>query len=106
MTTPKDLAWNLCVGEKMAECTLKGTTQRATRVEVDGLTRRFRTRQYQTGREMLPDGIWSDTFFSEERSILGNTCAQMFCAPTSFVDVYPMKAKSKAGYALGDFVNN
>ena len=55
---------------------------------------------------MLPDGVWSDTFFSEEKSLLGNTCAQMFCAPPGFVDVYPMKAKSEAGNALGDFVND
>ena len=104
--TAKDLAWNLGIGEKTADMTLKGTTQRATRVEVEGLTRRFRTRQSQTGRDMLSEGVWSDTFFSEEKSILGNTCAQMFTAPSSFVETYPMKTKSKAGTKLGEFVND
>ena len=102
---PKELVWRLCVSKRSVEKTLLGTTQRAGRVDVDNLTRCFRTRQAQTGRPMFPSGVYSDTFFSETTSLQGNTCAQMFCAPPWLVDVFPMKSKSKAGEALKDFIN-
>ena len=103
--TPRQLAWRLGISEDSTDRTLRLTSHRAARVEVENLTRRFRTRQAQLGRPLLSKGIWSDTFFSEVTSTTGNTCAQMFCAPPHFVEAIPMKSKGDAGHALGEFVS-
>mmetsp|Transcript_62172 Transcript_62172/g.183825 ORF Transcript_62172/g.183825 Transcript_62172/m.183825 type:complete len:289 (-) Transcript_62172:1229-2095(-) len=103
--TPSQIAYRFYVSEKSAEKTLLGMTQRAARVQVDQLTRRFRTRQAQIGRPIFPSGVWIDTLFSETASLSGNTCTQRFCAPPWFVDVFPMKRKAQAGESLGYFSN-
>ena len=103
--TPRQLAWRLGISEDSADRTLRLTSHRAARVEVENLTHRFRTRQAQLDRPLLSKGIWSDTFFSEVTSNKGNTCAQMFCTLPHFVDVIPMKSKGDAGHALGELVN-
>lgn len=43
---------------------------------------------------------YTDTLFAKEKSLLGNTCAQMFTDGDGFAYVHPMKSKSQASEAL------
>ena len=76
VVTPADLAWHFGISEELAGEPLAKTTQHAMRVKVDHLTRWFRTRQAQVGKKVFPAGVWSDTFFLDTKSILGNDCGQ------------------------------
>lgn len=48
----------------------------------------------------------SDTFFSGVKSIIGNTCAQLFITEFGYGKVCPMKLKSEAGYALKELIQD
>jgi hypothetical protein len=44
----------------------------------------------------LDCNVYSDTFFSDVKSLQGDTCAQMFTTDFGFEEVYPMKTKADA----------
>ena len=45
--------------------------------------------------------IWyTDTLFSKQKSIIGNTCAQIFTDRKGFTYVHPIKSKAQASEAL------
>ena len=44
--------------------------------------------------------IYRDALFSKQKSIMGNTCAQIFTDREGFAYVQPMQSKSQAGEAL------
>jgi hypothetical protein len=48
----------------------------------------------------------SDTFFSNAKLILQNTCAQLFITDFGYGKFSPMKLKSEAGYALKGLIQD
>ncbi len=50
--------------------------------------------------------FYTDTLFGRCKSIINNTCAQIFANESYFVKAYPMEKKSSAGLALQQFVRN
>jgi hypothetical protein len=51
----------------------------------------------------LQTDVYSDTLFSETKSVHGYECAQIFVTNQDFAEVYPMKMKSDAPYKLDLF---
>ena len=101
------LAWQWGTTKDVAEHTLKVTTQRGIRFNVKPyLSRRFRTRQAQLGFTWLKGPVFSDTLFSDTKSIRGNTCAQIFVTDKEYSTIYPLKSKSEAFVALNEFCHN
>ncbi len=50
--------------------------------------------------------FYTDTMFFTNKSIDGNTCAQVFANDSFFSAVYPMESKSMAGDALNEFISD
>jgi len=48
--------------------------------------------------------MYSDTFFSNGTSIIGNKCGQLFATDFGYLKFVPMKLKSEAGYALQEMI--
>ena len=80
--------------------TLKTTTQRGVRFLEGPLTRRFRTRQTQLQNRFLKTKMYTDTMFSETKSALGNTCAQLFVTAEGYADGDPLTTKADAYVSL------
>jgi hypothetical protein len=54
----------------------------------------------------LKEGFYTDTFFSQDRSITGNTYAQIFIGRESwYTIIIPMKTKSQTQSALQDIIH-
>jgi hypothetical protein len=101
---PDDLAQKWGIGKVQAANTLKVTTQRGVRSAIHPLHRRFRTKNMQLRYAQLNCRFYSDTFFSEVKSVRGFSCAQVFVDRTEFSVVYPMKRKGEAPDALRFFI--
>jgi hypothetical protein len=86
-----------------AETTLKTTTQRGYRYLHGLLDRRFRTRQTQLRRTLLQTAVYSDTLFSDTKSIRGYNCAQLFVTAEGFADGNVMSTKADAYIQLNNF---
>ncbi|MGH7974081.1 MAG: hypothetical protein ACREBR_01045, partial [bacterium] len=86
--------------------TLKATTQRGIRNLLSSIDRRYRTRQSQLRYPYLRTHFYSDTMFSDVKSLRGNLRAQVFVTAEDFNKVYPMKLKSEAGDKLNEFVKD
>ena len=93
--------WGTSLGT--AEQTLRTTTQRGYRYLHGNLDRRFRTRQTQLRRNLLRTAVYSDTLFSDTKSVRGFTCAQLFVTSEGFEDGNVMTTKSDAYIQLNDF---
>ena len=105
--SPEHLAWQWGTSVMVATHTLKVTTQRGIRfITKDNLSRQFRTRQAQLGHKWLRTAVYSDTMFSDIKSIRGNTCAQVYVTDQLYSRVYPMKSKADAFVTLNDFAHN
>jgi hypothetical protein len=91
---------------EVARSTLQATTQLNLRSAVAPLTRRYRTDLLSMNLRRLTCKFFTDTLFSKSRSIVGNTCAQLYYDPNGFMYVYPMASKSEAGESLDHFVND
>ena len=88
-----------------ASKTLQATTTRAVRFyPEDEFSRRFRTRQAQLRFPHLRTKFYSDTFFSETKSIRGYKCAQLFCNDEGWATVKPLRSKADCGDALNDVI--
>ena len=83
-----------------AKATLKCTTQKCIRSAILPLTRRYRTDLMSQRLRRLSTTWYTDTLFAKCKSVIGNTCAQMFTDGNSFAYVHPMKTKASAGEAL------
>ncbi|MGH7954974.1 MAG: hypothetical protein ACREOZ_03350, partial [Gloeomargaritales cyanobacterium] len=94
--------WGL--SQYVASKTLKATTQRGVRNLTSSLDKRFRTQQAQFRYPHLRTHFYSDTMFSDVKSLRGNLCAQVFVTAEEYNRVYPMKLKSEAGEKLNEFV--
>ena len=61
-------------------------------------------RQQQLAYPHMQTKIYTDTLFSETKSLCGNNCAQLFVSDQEFSKIYPMKSKSDAYDQLNCFV--
>ena len=98
--SPELLAQKWGIGMEKAKNTLKSTTQNSIRSAVLPLTRRYRTDFMSQRLRRLNTTWYTDTLFSKQKSIIGNTCAQMFTDGKGFTYVHPMRSKAQAGEAL------
>jgi hypothetical protein len=83
---------------------LKATTQLGIRHAVHPLSRRYRTDILQSKRHRINDTFYTDTMFSDVKSLRGNTCAQVF-TNGKYVHMEPGERKSQAGEALGTMID-
>jgi hypothetical protein len=74
---PEELASKWAIGEKLAEATVKATTQRFIRSAIHPIDRRFRTGNTTLKYDALNCRFTSDTFFTSTPSIIRNTFAQL-----------------------------
>jgi hypothetical protein len=100
---PELLAKRLGTILDIDEETLQVTTQRGIRQLTSDLGGRFRTRQIHLHYHILQTDVYSDTLFSETKSVRGYECAQIFVASQDFAVVHPVKLKSDAPYKLDLF---
>ena len=82
-----------------AKWTLQSTTQDNVRLALKPLTRRYRTYFLSQRIRELNWRFYIDTLFSKEKSIVGNTCAQIF-TDGGFVQIIPIRYESEAGTTL------
>jgi hypothetical protein len=98
------LAKTWVIGQSIACETLKATMQSFIRSALYPIEWRFRTKQVMLRYNRLNCKFYSDTFFSNQVSVSGNKCCQLFVSKFGFAKFTPMKLKSEAGYALQDFI--
>ena len=98
---PSILAKRLGISIYNAEMTLNNTTQLAVHNLSAPLSQRVRLRQAQLRQPRLNCRLYSDTLFSDQKYLLGNTCAQAFLAGNcGFSTIYGMSTKAAAGDKL------
>ena len=83
------------VGIDKAKRTLQSTTQDNVRSDLKALTRRYRTDLLLQRLRGLNCRFYTDMLFAKDKSIVGNTCAQIF-TDGGFVQIIPMRSKSEA----------
>ena len=87
------------IGLDKANQTLQSTTQDNVRSALKPLTRRYRT-DFTSQRLCWQNcRIYTNTIFAKDKSIFGNTCAQIF-TDGEFVQIIFMISKSEAGTTL------
>jgi hypothetical protein len=102
----KELAHKWAIGDKIAEDTIKATTQSFIRNALHPIERRFKTKNVTLRYNHLKCRFTSDTFFSSKPSLLNNTCGQLFITEFGYGKFVPMKLKSEAGYALQELIQH
>ncbi len=102
----RELATRWAIGLKDASNTIKETTQKFVRSSLHTIKRRYRTKQTTLRYNQLRCRFSSDTFFSNTKSILQNTCAQLFMTDFGYGKITPMKQKSEAGHALKELIQD
>ena len=75
--------------------TLKSTTQDNVISALMPITRRYRTYLLSQSLHQLNFRFYTDTIFAKDKSIVGNTCSQIF-TDGYFVQIIPMRSKSEA----------
>ena len=105
LATPEVLSRKWNIGMESARNTIEATTQMGVRTAIHPLIRRYRTDLFSLKYRRLAVRFYSDTLFSNIKSLNQNTCAQLFAAE-NFAWVYPMTSKSKAGEALKALVED
>jgi hypothetical protein len=100
---PELLARKWGIGTEKAKQTLKSTTQHNIRSAILPLTRRYKTDLLSQRMKRLSAQFYTDTAFSKDTSLAGNSCVQLFTDGQGFVVAYPMRSKSEAGTALQKF---
>ena len=98
--SPELLAQKWGIGIEKAKMTLKSSTQDSIRSAILPLTRRYRTDFMSQRLRRLSTTWYTDTLFSKQKSVVGNTCAQLFTDGKGFTYVHPMTSKKYAGEAL------
>jgi hypothetical protein len=100
---PEELAHKWAIGKVMAEDTIKATTQKFIRRSLHPIDRRYRTRNTMLKSKSLN---CSFTFFASTRSLVRNTCGQLFISDFGFGKFCPQRLKSEAGYSLQEFLQD
>jgi len=70
------------------------------------IERRFRTKNVMLKYNRLNCRLYSDTFFSNVKSIQGHSCGQLFVTDFGYSKFVPMESKAEAGYALQDTIRD
>ena len=99
------LAERFGISNRTARATLEATHQNGTRSALLPLSRRYKAdRRYQLRR--LDGKFATDTFFSKHKSLLGNTCTQLYSTKLGFNAPYHMSDASgkQVGQSLKDFI--
>jgi hypothetical protein len=100
------LAKRWAIGQQIAHETMKCTTQAFIRSAIHPIERRYRTKNQMLRYNRLNCTFYSDTFFSNKMSLLGNKCGQLFVTDFGYSKFVPMKAKSEAGLALHEMIRD
>ena len=88
------LAIKLGIGIDKAKRTLQSTTQDNVRSDLKPLTWRYRTDFLFHRICQLNFRFYTDMVFAKDKSIVRNTCAQIF-TNGEFVQIIPMRSKSE-----------
>ncbi|KAI2495086.1 Reverse transcriptase (RNA-dependent DNA polymerase) [Fragilaria crotonensis] len=102
--TAQELSERWLVGLAQAHETIKATTQNCIRSAVLPLSRRYRADRIFE-KPLLRGGFYTDTMDGRCKSTSGNRYAQVFANKDFFAMAYPLTAKSAAGDALRQFIN-
>ena len=102
----QELARRWSIGLKDAENTIKVTSQKFIRSALHPIERRFKTKNVALKYNHLKCRFSSDTFFSNTKSILQNTCAQLFITDFGYAKFTPMRLKSEAPQALKELIQD
>ena len=102
----QQLANNWGIGLKDASNTLKATSQLFIRSLLHPIERRFRTKNTALRYNQLSCRFYSDTFFSSTKSVINNTCAQLFVTDFGYAKFSPMQSKSEAGFTLKELIQD
>jgi hypothetical protein len=100
------LAARWAISLKDAAQTVQATTQKFIRNALHPIERRFCTKNMALRYNQLCCHFTSDTFFSNVKSIFQHSCAQLFMTDFRYGKIVPMKAKSEAGYALKELIQD
>jgi hypothetical protein len=109
MTTDQQIAEIFQCGPKIAAKTRLVTTQKGIRSMSDHLSHRYRTKQAALRYNQLGGRhgrFYSDTMFASIKSLQGNQMGQIFVNNVGYTHFIPMKAKSEAGFALQEFIQD
>jgi transposase len=99
--------WGISL-ESVAQ-TLRVTTQKGIRNAIHPIIQRYATKQSRLRYNQLGSRhgrFYSDTFFSNQPSIRGNTMAQLFVNDIKNLRIMPMRKKSEAGSALLELIQD
>ena len=95
------------IGPKRAKATLEATTQNGIRSAILPLSRRYRSdRMYNVKR--LRGRFATDTVYADIKSLLGNTCAQIYTHKIGFAVSYPLPVAKgeEVGQTLLNFIHD
>ena len=89
------------IGIEAAKRTYTATTQLCIRDFVDSKeTKRLKHTAYQLKHRHLQSSVYTDTMFSETKSLSQNNCTQVFSTDFNWVAFYPLRKKRNAHQAL------
>ena len=95
------------IGPKRVKATIKATTQNGIRSAILPLSRRYRPdRMYKVKR--LRGRFATDTVYSDVKSLLGNTCVQIYTHKIGFAISYPLRVTKwdEVGQTLFNFIHD
>jgi len=91
---------------KDAESTMKATSQKFIRNHLHPIESRFKTKNMTLKYNHLKCHFSTDTFFLNVKSVLQNTCGQLFITDFGYVKFTPMKLKSEVPNALKELLQD
>eukprot|EP00957_Ditylum_brightwellii_P079798 6069066-Ditylum_brightwellii.AAC.1 len=101
----EELSWKCNIGLKKAKDTLVSTTQTGVRMAVQPLAQRMRVDHLRLNRKQF-SGTWHcHTVLSKVKSLLGNTCTNVFTQGKCIWAV-PMGSRKDAGDSLKQFIDD
>ena len=105
--TTNQLAERLSIGLKRAEATLRVTTQRGTRSAILPISRQYRADRI-FNHKRLSGKFSTDTLWSNNTSIRGNVCTQIYSHKCGFYVPYHMKRANNenVGQSLTRFISD
>ena len=95
--------WNIIL--QTAKDTLAATTQHGVHTAVRPMSRTLRFDHLHLHRPLLRGTWYAETLLSKVKSIIGNTCTNVF-TQGKFTKVVPITARSNAGQSLVDFTDD
>ena len=102
---PEELSRKWNIGLHTAKDTLAATTQHGIRTAVHPMSIRLRVDHLHLHRPLLRGTWYTDTLFSNFKSVRVNTCANIL-TQGRFTKVVPMTARSDMGRSLVDFTDD